>query len=121
MLRRSGLAARRPVEEPRRVAAMLEHADLLLTAWVERELVGVARSLTDWQYCCYLSDLAVDRAWQRRGIGRQLVALTRAALHPDCLLLLLSAPDAVTYYPHLGFTHHPQAWTTRAGAGAEPG
>ena len=122
LLRRSGLDARRPVDDAATVAAMLEHADLLVTAWQGERLVGVARSLTDVRYCCYLADLAVDRALQRRGIGRALIDATRAALAPGCMLLLLAAPAAVDYYPHVGFTHHPQAWLLRdagtAGAGA---
>jgi len=113
LLQRSGLDARRPVDNPATIAAMLEHADLLVTAWRDEVLVGVARSLTDFHYCCYLSDLAVDRALQRQGVGRQLVAETRSALGPSCMLLLLSAPAAVDYYPHTGFEHHPQAWLIR--------
>jgi GNAT superfamily N-acetyltransferase len=73
-------------------------------------LVGIARSVTDFSYCCYLSDLAVDRDYQKSGIGRELIALTQAQLGPRCTIILLSAPAAVNYYPHIGFTHHPQAW-----------
>ncbi|RLA38086.1 MAG: GNAT family N-acetyltransferase [Gammaproteobacteria bacterium] len=113
LLQRSGLDARRPVDNPVTIAAMLEHADLSVTAWRDEVLVGVARSLTDFHYCCYLSDLAVDRALQRQGVGRQLVAETRSALGPGCMLLLLSAPAAVDYYPHTGFERHPQAWLIR--------
>ena len=113
LLRRSGLDARRPVDDPKTITAMLAHANLTITAWRDERLVGVARSLTDYRYCCYLSDLAVDRDEQRHGIGRGLVAATRAALGPRCMLLLLAAPAAVDYYPHIGFEHHPQAWMVR--------
>jgi predicted N-acetyltransferase YhbS len=110
ILERSTLAARRPVDELRIIEAMLEHADLLVTAWQGEKLVGVARSLTDFSYCCYLSDLAVDREIQRAGIGLGLIKATQKALGPRCTIILLSAPDAVDYYPRIGFDHHPQAW-----------
>ena len=111
VLRRSTLAERRPVDEPRSVRAMLRHANLVCTAWDGNLLVGVARSLTDFEFCCYLSDLAVDLAYQKRGIGRQLVQLTREQLGPKALLILLAAPKAEGYYPKLGFQAHRSAWT----------
>lgn len=119
LLQRSGLAARRPVDDPATLDAMLAHADLLVTAWDGDRPVGVARALTDYRYCCYLADLAVDRAWQRQGVGRQLIAVTRVALAPDCMLLLLAAPAAEGYYPRVGFAAHPSAWVLRA-AGLAP-
>jgi GNAT superfamily N-acetyltransferase len=101
VLRRSGLAERRPVDEPDRIAKMLEHANLFVTARHGGKLIGVARALTDFTYCCYLSDLAVDRDYQRQGIGRVLIDKTREAVG-DSMVLLLSAPKAMTYYPHIG-------------------
>lgn len=103
VLRRSGLAARRPVDEPDRIRAMVRNANLTLTARDSGgRLIGVARSLTDFAYCCYLSDLAVDAAWQRRGIGRELIRRTREAAGPGATLLLLSAPNALDYYRRIG-------------------
>ena len=113
VLWRSGLAARRPVEDEACIAQMLKHADLLVTAWQGEQLVGVARSVTDFSYCCYLSDLAVDRAVQGQAIGRQLIDLTQQQLGPRCTLMLLAAPAAVNYYPHIGFTQHSSAWILR--------
>lgn len=110
LLQRSGLAARRPVDDAATIAQMLTHADLLVTAWHDEQLVGVARSVTDFAYCCYLSDLAVDTAYQRHGIGRRLIDATQQQLGPRCTLILLSAPAAVDYYPHIGMTQHPSAW-----------
>jgi len=110
LLRRSTLAERRPVDDPVALAAMLEHANLVVTAWDGARLVGVARSLTDFAYCCYLSDLAVDATLQRGGVGRALIAATQAALGPRAKLILLAAPVAVDYYPRLGFDRHPSAW-----------
>jgi len=110
LLRRSTLAERRPVNDPACIAAMLRHAGILCTAWVDDRLVGVSRSVTDFEYCCYLSDLAVDVAFQHCGIGRALVALTQARLGPKAKIILLAAPKAVGYYPKLGFEAHPSAW-----------
>jgi len=78
---------------------MLDHANLLVTAWSGDRLIGVARSVTDFHFCCYLSDLAVAVDFQRQGIGKELMRLTQAELGPRCTLILLSAPAAVDYYP----------------------
>ena len=119
VLRRSSLAERRPVDDPEIIAAMLRNADILVSAWQGRELIGVARSVTDYSYCCYLSDLAVDASLQRSGVGIELVRLTREQLGPRCLLILLSAPAAVDYYPHIGFEQHPSAWVWPLGSDRE--
>ena len=111
MLLRSGLAERRPVANPDRIERMLRNADLLITARLRGQLIGVARALTDYSYACYLSDLAVDKTHQRLGIGRELLARTHAAAGPDTTLILLAAPAAVDYYPHLGMSNHPSCWT----------
>jgi GNAT superfamily N-acetyltransferase len=110
VLRRSTLAERRPVDDSAAIDAMLKHADVLCTAWDADLLVGVARSLTDFLYCCYLSDLAVDEAYQKRGIGRELIALTQTQLGPKAKLILLAAPKAEAYYPRIGFDHMRSAW-----------
>ena len=111
LLQKTSLGARRPLAEAERIDAMLQNADLLLSAWDDDRLVGIARAVTDYAYCCYLSDLAVDEAWQRRGIGQELLATLKQALHPQCKIILLAAPQATDYYPHIGFTQHPSAWT----------
>jgi len=110
LLRRSTLAERRPVDDAEAIAGMLANADLTVTAWDGELLVGVARSVTDFTYCCYLSDLAVDVAYQRQGIGVELIAHTQAQLGPRCNLILLAAPAAADYYGHIGFIHHPRCW-----------
>ena len=111
LLQKTSLGARRPLAEAERIDAMLQNADLLISAWDDDRLVGIARAVTDYAYCFYLSDLAVDEAWQRRGIGQELLATLKQALHPQCKIILLAAPQAVDYYPHIGFTQHPSAWT----------
>jgi GNAT superfamily N-acetyltransferase len=103
VLRASGLAERRPVDDRARMQRMLDGANLIVSAYHGERLVGVARSLSDFAYCTYLSDLAVDRAYQRQGIGVELVRRTRA-LGGAATLLLFSAPAAVDYYPRVGFS-----------------
>lgn len=110
VLRRSTLGERRPIDDRTCIEGMLEHADLLVTAWQGDTLVGVARSVTDFHYCCYLSDLAVAADLQKRGIGKQLMARTRQQLGSKCKLILLAAQAAASYYPHLGFEQHHSAW-----------
>ena len=110
LYRRSTLAERRPADQPDVMRQMMENAPLTITAWRGTELIGIARTLTDFGYVAYLADLAVARDEQRGGIGRNLIDKTREALAPDCLLVLLAAPDANTYYPHIGFEPHPRAW-----------
>lgn len=110
LLVRSTLAERRPIDDPDAIAGMVANADITVTAWDGDRLVGVARSVTDFTYCCYLSDLAVDAAYQRQGIGVELMARTQAELGPKCTLILLAAPAAADYYGHVGFTHHPRCW-----------
>jgi predicted N-acetyltransferase YhbS len=110
VLNRSTLGIRRPVDDVPRIDDMLKHADLTCTAWDGDKLVGVARSLTDFSYCCYLSELAVDEAYQHQGIGKELIRLTQTKLHPRASLILLAAPKAVNYYPKIGFNAHSSAW-----------
>lgn len=105
---RSGI--RRPTEDLPRIEAMLRHANLTVTAWDGDRLVGIARSLTDFVYCCYLSDLAVDRDYQRQGIGQALIRETQAQLSNQVSLILLAAPTAMSYYPHIGFAKADNAW-----------
>lgn len=111
----SSLGARRPMDDRALVADMLAHANLVVTAWDGDLLVGIARSLTDFVYVAYLSDLAVRESHQRTGIGETLIVKTRERLGPRSRLVLLAAPDARTYYPRIGFTQHPSAWMLEAG------
>jgi GNAT superfamily N-acetyltransferase len=110
----SGL--RRPTGDLPRLANMLEHANLLITAWDGEQLVGVARALTDFSFCCYLSDLAVDQRYQKRGIGRELIARVRAAIGEQPMLLLLAAPEAMAYYPKVGFDAVNNGWIIKRAA-----
>jgi GNAT superfamily N-acetyltransferase len=109
LYRASGLAERRPVEDTARFTAMVGNANLVVVARVGDSMVGIARCLTDGAYVTYVSDLAVDREFQRRGIGVDLIRGVRQAA-PLAKIVLLSAPAAVEYYPHIGFTRHGSAW-----------
>ena len=108
LFRRSGI--RRPVEDLDRIGRMIGHANLILCAWDGEKLVAIARALTDFSYCCYLSDLAVDRAYQKQGIGKGLVDRMKEIVGEEVMILLLSAPEAENYYPHLGFEKADNAW-----------
>jgi len=111
VLRRSTLAERRPVDDARTIADMLAHADVIVAARDSRRLlVGVSRAITDFSYCTYLSDLAVDENFQRQGIGRELIRRTHVAAGLKTNLILLAAPKAETYYPHIGMLHHNSCW-----------
>ena len=116
VLRRSTLGKRRPIDDPAAMRGMVAHADIIATA---REpgglLVGVSRALTDYTWCTYLSDLAVDVAWQRRGIGRELIRQTHLAAGLGTSLVLLAAPAAETYYPHIGMKAHRSCWRIARG------
>ncbi|MGL1936239.1 MAG: GNAT family N-acetyltransferase [Fibrobacterales bacterium] len=114
LLNRSTLGERRPVDNKKTIDAMLKHADILCTAWDDDVLIGVARSVTDFEYCCYLSDLAVDENYQRLGIGSQLINLTQQQLGENASLILLSAPKAKKYYPKIGFEEHNSAWIIKS-------
>jgi GNAT superfamily N-acetyltransferase len=103
----SGLGERRPVDDPEIFSDMLRHANLTVTAWDGDALVGISRTLTDFSYVGYLSDLAVRRSHEKLGIGIQLIQKTREKMGPRSMLALLSAPQAVEYYPRVGFTQHP--------------
>ncbi len=114
LYRTSTLGERRPVDEPERMAAMLRNANLVVTAWDDNLLVGISRSLTDFVYVTYLADLAVRASHQRLGIGKELIRGTQAEA-AQAVLILLAAPKAVGYYPHIGFRQHNSAWMLDAG------
>lgn len=99
LLNRSTLGERRPVGDKERIQRMLDHGNVLVTAWQNELLVGVSRALTDFAFCCYLSDLAVDKNFQHKGIGKRLIDLTHEVSGEQTMLLLLAAPAAREYYP----------------------
>jgi predicted N-acetyltransferase YhbS len=111
----STLGERRPINERERFAGMIRNANLIVTVWDGKLLVGIARSITDFNFFTYLADLAVRVSHQKQGIGKELTRRTQALGGPKTNLLLLAAPAAEKYYSHIGFTHAPQAWLLRAG------
>ena len=110
VLIKSTLAERRPVEDEKCLTGMLSNSNLTVTAWDDEKLVGIARSMTDFHYACYLSDLAVDKNYQGLGIGKKLQSLTQERLGTRCKLILVAAPAANGYYEHLGFTNNNRCW-----------
>src|SRR5262249_47750697 len=110
----STLGARRPIDDRPRFAAMLKNANLVVTAWDEELLVGISRSITDFSYFTYLSDLAVRVSHQKQRIGKELIRQTQIHGGSQTTVLLLAPPPAEKNYPHIGFTHHPQAWLLNA-------
>jgi len=113
LYRASTLGERRPVDDRQRMGEMLRHANLVVSAWEGGLLVGIARSVSDFAFATYLSDLAVRVSHQRLGIGRELVRLTQQA-GGRAMIVLLAAPKAVDYYPRIGFKVHTSAWTLTA-------
>jgi ribosomal protein S18 acetylase RimI-like enzyme len=110
LLKRTSLGVRRPVDDAECMQGMISNSNLIVTAWIGNELIGISRCVTDFHFCCYLSDLAVDSAYQKMGIGKQLQMKTQEQLGPKCKLILLAAPAAKLYYEHIGFTHDERCW-----------
>lgn len=94
---------RRPTTDLERLENMLNHANFILSAWDGSKLVGILRGMTDFSYACYLSDLAIDKEYQREGIGKKLIEMSRHILGDEVAIVLLSAPSAMEYYPKIGF------------------
>ncbi|MDY6449620.1 GNAT family N-acetyltransferase [Acinetobacter faecalis] len=110
LLSTTSLGDRRPITNRQCIEGMLKNSNLIVSAWVDRKLIGVSRSVTDFYYCCYLSDLAVSEHFQKYGIGKKLIDLTMEQLQSNCNLILFAAPQATGYYPKVGFTQHLSAW-----------
>jgi len=110
LLTASTLAERRPVDDRECIEGMIKNSNLIVTAWDDEKLVGIARSMTDFHYACYLSDLAVDKNYQKNRIGKQLQIITQKQLGPKCKLILIAAPASNTYYEHIGFTNNNRCW-----------
>jgi len=100
----------RPTHDPQRIRAMFENSDLIVTAWNENKLVGVFRTITDWVWCSYLADLAVSPGYKRSGIGKKLIELTKKRVGEQSMVLLLSVPMAMDYYPKVGFSKEDRAF-----------
>jgi predicted N-acetyltransferase YhbS len=111
VLVRSTLGERRPIDDRRTMEDMVRNAEVMVTARQDGLLVGVSRAITDRAFCTYLSDLAVDTKCQGQGIGRELIRRTHDAAGRHTMLILIAAPKAVSYYPHIGMTKHDSCWT----------
>ena len=111
VFKKSGIL--RPVDDLERIQRMVDHADIILTARNNGEIVGIARAITDYSYCCYLSDLAVDEQFQGNGIGKELVRLIQEKIGKEVTLILIASPNAVDYYPRIGFEKSDKAFLIR--------
>lgn len=117
ILKRSGLSERRPVDKKNIIEKMINNASLIVTARDEHNnIVGIARCVTDYAYCCYLSCLAVDKLCQAKGIGKKLMKNVLEVIGEDCMLLLLSAPGVENYYLNAGFELVPNAYMIKRGS-----
>ncbi|VAW63916.1 Acetyltransferase, GNAT family [hydrothermal vent metagenome] len=110
LLYASMLSERRPVESRECMEGMVKNSNLIVSAWDGERLIGIARSMTDFHYACYLSDLAVDKTYKQRGIGRKLQAIVQSQLGPKCKLILVASPDASPYYGYIGYTRNSRCW-----------
>lgn len=110
LLENSTLGERRPTEDRVCMEGMISNSNLMISAWDNGELVGIARSITDFHFACYLSDLAVGKKYQKTGIGKQLQILTQKQLGPKCKLILIAAPAANSYYEHIGYKNNRRCW-----------
>ena len=107
----STLAKRRPVADDHRLLLMIKNANLIITAWHHDIPIGICRCISDFSYVTYVADLAVIKAYQTQGIGKKMITMVQEETGGHTKIVLLSAPDANTYYPHIGFKTHPRAWT----------
>jgi ribosomal protein S18 acetylase RimI-like enzyme len=110
LLKNSTLGERRPMADEECLVGMINNSNLIISAWDEENLIGISRCITDFHYCCYLSDLAVDKDYQSQGIGKELQIQTQKQLGPKCKLILISAPAANSYYQQIGFTNNERCW-----------
>ena len=117
VLKNSTLGERRPIDDIECINGMVENADIIVTATQNNKIIGVARAVTDFHYCCYLSDLAVDKSCQKSGVGKKLIEIVQTEIGEKCKIILLSAPQATEYYPKIGFEQHQSAWVIRSREG----
>ena len=110
LLKTSTLGERRPIDDHECLEGMVNNSNLIVSAWAGNVLIGISRCITDFHYCCYLSDLAVDQAYQGAGIGKALQVKTQSQLGPKCKLILIAAPAANSYYQKIGFNNNPRCW-----------
>ncbi|WP_417856772.1 GNAT family N-acetyltransferase [Xanthomarina gelatinilytica] len=94
---------KRPTKDSDRITKMYKNSNLIISAWLNNELIGISRAITDFCYACYLSDVAVKSEYQKEGIGKRLIELTAKEIGKETALILLSAPIAMEYYPKIGF------------------
>jgi len=117
LLRKSTLGDRRPVDDRECMEGMISNSNLTVSAWEGEILVGISRCMTDFNYACYLSDLAVSKTHQGLGVGKELQRRTQSQLGPKCNLILIAAPAANSYYEHIGFKNNERCWVLERDSG----
>ena len=110
LVNKSVLCECRSTESEITIKEMLDNSNLIVTAWVDDQLVGIARALTDFHCCCYVSDLAVDESVQSMGVDKYLILVAAESVAETCKIVLLSAPKAEGYYSKIGFKEHNNVW-----------
>lgn len=110
LLKESTLGERRPVDDYECIKGMLENSNLVVTAWDGNNLIGISRALTDFHYACYISDLAVSKKHQNKGIGKTLQFITQKQLGEKCKIILIASPHANIYYEHIGLKNNKRCW-----------
>lgn len=116
LMKSTPLGERRPLDDRQRIEGMLNNTNLIVTVRFDQKLIGMARVITDFFWVAYISDLVVDPDFQRMGLGKKLILKLRSKLSDECKLLLLAAPFATGYYPHIGFSKENRGWVLRPGS-----
>ncbi|AZB16979.1 GNAT family N-acetyltransferase [Chryseobacterium indologenes] len=93
-----------------RLQKMFDNANLVVSAWSENKLVGIARSLCDFSYCCYLSDICVNKEFRHLNIGKRLIEITREHAGKECKIILHSSEDALNFYDKIGMKRISEAF-----------
>lgn len=105
-LRRTDLGSQYPRERfEERIPKLLHSASVSLAARNEDGLlVGVLLGLTDFAYWLFVTDLGVDRDYERQGIGRRLMKEAHAIAggERDVAVYLVANENAIPFYEKLG-------------------
>lgn len=105
-LKRTDLGSQYPEERfEERISKLVENVSISLVARNENNsVVGVLFGLTDFAYWLYITDLGVDRTYERQGIGKQLMKTAHdlAGGEKDIAVYLIANENAIPFYEKLG-------------------
>lgn len=112
LFKRSGI--RRPYDNHERIQRMIDNANEIISVWDNERLIGILRAITDYSYCCYISDIAVDKEYQGYRIGTMLLDLLLSRLgNEEIKYILTSAPNAIGFYEKYGFERNDNTFIIR--------